>query len=143
MPQAVLSSILDSLGKSRMRSAPDPIRGRRLALQKIKLYRNKRWHQQRQTQQRMLDEGRAINQRLVGNPQRKPADPVPNSPSTSSRANKVSANALQLQQSLQWTDAEITRLQANLAAMQTARNVYAGALRTELNSRDRAPHGVA
>jgi hypothetical protein len=50
----------------------------------------------------------------------------------------MSEEALGQLQSLQFVDNEIVRLQVKVAAMQTARNAYAAALRSILENREKA-----
>jgi hypothetical protein len=140
MPPAVFSFIINQLGKSHARPACDPNQGRRLALEMTRLYRKKRWHQQRQSQQHMLFGGRAANQLLACRAQSTPASRRSHSQPTSpdkiepahGLTDRWSPRAIQLHQSLQWTDAEIFRLQTQLAAMHTARNACVRAFKSAL-----------
>lgn len=115
MPEAVFAAIAAQLQNSPHRLATDPAEGRRRALQITQQYRRKRWHQTPEIQQRLLVAGHAVNRQLSRAP------PIGQHP-----------EAQNIMRRIEQTDAEIVRLRQRLAAMQTARNAYAQALRAAL-----------
>lgn len=115
MPEALFAAIAAHLKSSPHRLATDPVQGRRRALQTAQQYHRKRWHQTPEIQQRLLAAGHAVNRQLA-------------------RAPLIGQHpeAQNIMRHIEQTDAEIVRLRQRLAAMQTARNAYAQALRAAL-----------
>lgn len=145
MPKAVFDSIADRFKNGPHRAASNPSQGRRMALQYVRTYRKKRWHQQPLMQQRMLAWGIAANRHLsqtthaVANSAghlliktEKSIMPIIKIDNVEYNTDNLSPEALQQIQMLKMTDAEIARLSTQLAIAQTARVAYANALKSSL-----------
>lgn len=147
MPKAAFDMITKRLKDSPYRLASTSERGRRQAILAVRTYRAKRWHQQLQMQQRLLSWGKAVN-RILSKTRQVIAHPAgqslikPKEPNLSTikidsieyNTDSLPLEALQQLQMLQATDAEISRLNNQLAIAQTARIAYANALKAALAS---------
>lgn len=98
--------------------ANTPEEGRLQALQHCGEYRDKRWHASHQQTARVLRHVANVNRHLAGD---KTYD-----------ADTLSADARAQIANIQFVDQELSRLQARLATLQTARSAYVSALQAAL-----------
>lgn len=142
MPQAVFERVRNALQDAGWGLADTPEQGRQQALQQCRTQRAKRWHQDAARPARIIHEARRINQQLVSRHHETRSQPQPNQETPMSHIkidnidydlDSLSAEAKAQLQSIQFVDQELARLQAQVAAMQTARNAYVSALKAALS----------
>jgi hypothetical protein len=141
MPQAVFERVRSALQKAEWVLAATPEQGRQRALRQCRAQRAKRWHQQPVWPARIILEARQVNQQLARWHQQSLAmqQPTPEKPmpiikidNIDYKLDSLSDEARAQLQSIQFVDQELARLQAQVAAMQTARNAYVNALKAAL-----------
>lgn len=131
-------AVLKNAGYRLPRSAE---RGRLLALQQCHAQRAKRWHLEPSRVSKVIHQARQLNLKLAHwcqptRPQHPPT--LENTMSTIKIDNveyaleSLSEEARAQLKNIQFVDQELARLQAQVAAMQTARNAYVGALKGAL-----------
>lgn len=141
MPQAVFERVRNALQDAGWGLADTPEQGRQQALQQCRTQRAKRWHQDAARPAKIIHEARRINRQLVSRYHETRSQPQP----TQERImpaikidnidydlDSLSEDAKAQLQSIQFVDQELARLQAQVAAMQTARNAYVNALKAAL-----------
>ena len=142
MPQAVFERVRNALQDAGWGLAATPEQGRQQALQQCRTQRAKRWHQDAARPAKIIHEARRINQQLVSRHHETRSQPQPNQETPMSHIkidnvdydlDSLSAEAKAQLQSIQFVDQELARLQAQVAAMQTARNAYVSALKAALS----------
>lgn len=157
MPLATFEHLQDGL-QARLQLPSDPEQGRLQALRCCQQYREARWHHSEQQSCRLIALLRDINQHLaawhsqiVSQPKQpvQPASAVLHSGSNQEPSHMTTLNFDGQEYSLeslsdeakaqlagiQFVDQELARLQAQVAALQTARNAYLQALKAALPSR--------
>lgn len=138
MPVALFEQIRSGLAEHGHRLPSDPEQGRRLALQRCRQFRAKRLHQQPGTVHQVIPTVQRLNRQLAqaSLAQRQPERPMPTLKIDNREydLDSLSEEAKAQLQSLQFVDQELARLQAQVAAMQTARNAYMNALKAALAS---------
>lgn len=143
MPTEVFERVCHALrdaGYALPRSADH---GRQLALQHCRQLRAKRWHREYKHIPHVIQQVQQINLHLACSQYQNPAgqhlsleQPMPTLTidNTNYDIDSLSADAKAQLQSIQFVDQEIARLQAQLAAMQTARNAYVDSLKAALTA---------
>lgn len=141
MPAALferLRNALQGAGFKIPRSAED---GRQQALQHCHQFRAKRWHRDPKLVAQVIEQAQRINLHLARSHHENPAPlhlsqektmPSLNIDNIDYDLDSLSAEAKAQLQSIQFVDQELVRLQAQVAAMQTARNAYVSALKAAL-----------
>lgn len=137
MPAALFEQIRSGLAEHGHRLPTDPEQGRRLALQHCRQYRAKRLHRQPRTVHQVIPAVQHLNRQLAhaSLAQRQLEKPMPTTIKIDNidyDLDSLSADAKAQLQSIQFVDQELARLQAQMAAMQTARNAYVSALKAAL-----------
>ncbi|AQV96387.1 hypothetical protein BJN34_21185 [Cupriavidus necator] len=148
MSEDLFKSIVRALENSRHKLARSPEHGRQLALRHCRQYRTKRWHRSSRHTANVIQVVQEINLRLAqwhhGSSRPTAVQPkhsaIPKEASMSTiridsqdyNLDNLSAEAKAQLQSIQFVDQELARLQAQTAAMQTARNAYVSALMAAL-----------
>ena len=136
MPHELFDWLRTALQEAPLTLPRSPEEGRQLALQRCGEYRRKRWHQNPRTDQKVAETVLKLNRRLARQAhfqQRK--DTAMSSiriDNIEYDLNTLSAEANAQLQSVQFVDQELARLQAQIAALQTARNAYVNALKAAL-----------
>ncbi|SFC17741.1 hypothetical protein SAMN05216344_110131 [Polaromonas sp. OV174] len=141
MPEALFEQICRTLKGAGHALPRSPDHGRTLALQQCRLQRSKRWYQEPARVEEVIEDAQQVNLRLarwhhatqIRNP------PLQDKPMPSIKIDNIdydldslSIEARAQLQSIQFVDQELARLQAQVAAMQTARNAYVNALKAAL-----------
>lgn len=141
MPQAVFERVRNALQDAGWGLADTPEQGRQQALQQCRTQRAKRWHQDAARPAKIIHEARRINQQLVNwhhetrslpQPTQERIMPAIKIDNVDYDLDSLSEDAKAQLQSIQFVDQELARLQARVAAMQTARNAYLNALKAAL-----------
>lgn len=141
MPLALFERARAVLQDAGHRPAPSPEQGRRMALQQCRQQRARRVHQQPQRVFQIIQEVQQINRHLAdrcavslphSSTPRDPAVPSIKIDNIDYDLDSLSAEARTQLQSIQFVDQELARLQAHVAALQTARNAYVRALKAAL-----------
>ena len=141
MPQALFERVRDALHKAGYPLAANPEQGRQKALQQCREQRGKRWHQEPKRMTAVIQEVQQLNLRLARWQRDRLSQPMPqkSAPMPSIKIDNIdsdleliSDDAKAQLQSIQFVDQELSRLQAQVAAMQTARNAYVNALKLAL-----------
>ncbi|GGK47199.1 DUF6447 family protein [Salinarimonas ramus] len=116
--------------------ARSPQEGRALALQACRVQRARRWHHAPEIVPRIARDAGRANEHLAADERRRAAEETPvqtiTIDGTEYRLADLGEDARAQLGMLQATDAEITRLETQLAIARTARNAYANALRAAL-----------
>lgn len=142
MPQAVFERVRDALQEAGLPLAASPEQGRQQALQQCREQRAKRWHQQPPRVTAVIQEVQQLNLRLarwqrdrLSQPLLQKSKPMPTIQidNIAYDLDSLSDDAKAQLQSIQFVDQELARLQAQMAAMQTARNAYVNALKLALS----------
>lgn len=137
MPQAVFASLRDVLIGKKYKVPADPESGRKLALANCRIYREKRWHRSVKKLDEITHVVNQLNHRHLAQ-FKLPSVPKDTNMTTITIDNKsydldqLSKEAKAQLSSLQFVDAELARLQAQTATLQTARMAYARALQAAL-----------
>ena len=141
IPEALFEQARRALKDSGYRLPRTPEHGRTLALQQCRVQRAKRWHLEPSRPAKIIHEARQINLQLVRwhqetlsiqqSTQKKPM-PTIKIDNIDYDLDSLSDEAKAQLQSIQFVDQELARLQAQVAAMQTARNAYVTALKATL-----------
>lgn len=138
MPQALFERVRDALQEAGFPLAASPEQGRQQALQQCREQRAKRWHQESKRVTAVIQEVQQVNLRLARWQRDRLSQPPPpqNTPMPTIQIDNIaydldslSDDAKAQLQSIQFVDQELARLQAQMAAMQTARNAYVNALK--------------
>lgn len=141
MPAALFEQVCRALRDAGYRLPRSPEHGRTLALQQSRQQRAKRWHLEPARPAKVIHEARKINLQLVRahqeslslqQPIQGEAMPTITIDNIDYELDSLSEEAKAQLQSIQFVDQELARLQARMAAMQTARNAYVGALKAAL-----------
>jgi len=115
----------------------DPEQGRRLALQHCGRFRAKRAHRQPSTVGQVIPAVQRINRQLAqwchAQTQQEKPMPTIKIDNIAYDLDQLSDEAKAQLASIQFVDQELVRLQAQVAAMQTARNAYVSALKAALS----------
>lgn len=145
MPATVFEQVRRALQGAGYQLAASPEQGRQLALQQCRTQRAKRWHQEPQRVAQVIRDAIKINLQLARWHHDNAPKDLPTSkghPMPSITIDKqtydldsLSQDAKANLQMLQATEAEIQRLNLQLAIAQTARMAYANALKAALPSR--------
>jgi hypothetical protein len=141
MPQALFERVRQALLETGYSPATTSEQGRQQALQQCREQRAKRWHQEPRRVASVIHEVERLNQRLT----RWQRDQLAQQPSPQSSPrptvqidniayglDSLSDDAKAQLRSIQSADQELARLQAQVAALQMARNAYANALKASL-----------
>lgn len=141
MPAALFERVcvaLQGAGHTLPRSSDH---GRKLALQHCRQQRAKRWHHEPGRVAHVIQDVTQVNRHLVRghreNFSEKPSEqdgsmPIIKIDNIDYDLDSLSDEARAQLQSIQFVDQELARLQAHVAALQTARNAYVSALRAAL-----------
>lgn len=141
MPQALFERVRHALQEAGYPLAATPEQGRQQALQQCREQRARRWHQEPKRVAAVTHEVQQVNLRLARWQRDRLSQPPPpqNTPMPTIQIDNIdydldslSDDAKAQLQSIQFVDQELARLQAQVAAMQTARNAYVSALRAAL-----------
>jgi hypothetical protein len=138
MPAAVFEQACVALHEAGYALPRSSEHGRQLALQHCRQYRAKRWHRDQALVPQVIQHVQRINRHLALARCRSPkslqekAMPSLTIDDVEYDLDSLSADARAQLQSIQFIDQELARLQAQMAAMQTARNAYFAALRAAL-----------
>lgn len=141
MPTALFEQVCRALRDAGCRLPRSPEHGRTLALQQCRQQRAKRWHLEPTRPAKVIHEARKINLQLVRAHQeylslqqatQGEAMPTITIDNIDYELDSLSEEAKAQLQSIQFVDQELARLQALMAAMQTARNAYVNALKAAL-----------
>lgn len=141
MPAALFEQVCRALKDAGCRLPRSPEHGRTLALQQCRQQRAKRWHLEPARPAKVIHEAQKINRQLVRAHQeylslqqstQGEAMPTITIDNIDYELDSLSEEAKAQLQSIQFVDQELARLQARMAAMQTARNAYVGALKAAL-----------
>lgn len=136
MPQELFDWMRTALQKTPLTLPSSPKEGRQLALQRCEDYRHKRWHQNPATEQKITETVSKLNRRLARQAHfQQKKDTAMSSiriDNIEYDLNTLSAEANAQLQSVQFVDQELARLQAQIAALQTARHAYVNALKAAL-----------
>lgn len=141
MPAALFEQACRALRDAGYRVPRSPEHGRTFALQQCRQQRAKRWHQEPARPAQVIHEAYKVNQQLVRS--YRESLPIPQSTqgevmptiridNIDYELGSLSEEARAQLQSIQFVDQELARLQARMAAMQTARNAYVNALKAAL-----------
>lgn len=141
MPAALFEQACRALRDAGYRVPRSPEHGRTFALQQCRQQRAKRWHQEPARPAQVIHEAYKVNQQLVRS--HRESLPIPQSTqgevmptiridNIDYELGSLSEEARAQLQSIQFVDQELARLQARMAAMQTARNAYVNALKAAL-----------
>jgi hypothetical protein len=145
MPSALFEQACVTLKEVGYRLPRSPEHGRTLARQQCRTQRAKRWHLEPGRLAKVIHEVRHVNRRLVRcrqeslsvqQPTQEKIMPTIKVDNIDYDLDSLSDDAKAQLQSIQFVDQELTRLQAQLAAMQTARNAYVAALKAALPAGD-------
>lgn len=139
MPWAVFESLRERL-QTLLQLPADPEQGRLLALSYCQQYREARWHHSEQQSCRLIAVMRAINQHLATWHNQQDSQPnqelshmtTLNFDGQEYSLESLSDEAKAQLAGIQFVDQELARLQAQAAALQTARNAYLQALKSAL-----------
>jgi hypothetical protein len=151
MPTGLFDSMTDALRGRKLTLAASPEAGRTQALRLCRDYRAKRWHQSPAQTAKAIRAVQQANLRLAQwhhSTSRAPA-PQPNTAplqdtqpmptltidNNTYELDSLSPEAKAQLQSIQFVDQELARLQAHVAALQTARHAYVNALKAALPAR--------
>jgi hypothetical protein len=148
MPEAAFDAVARGLQGRKLKLASSAEAGRAQALRLCREYRAKRWHQSQAQTTRIVLAVQQANLRLAQwhasgslaflpqpntatftNPHPMPTIKIDN---IDHDLDTLSQDAKAQLQSIQFVDQELARLQAQMAAMQTARNAYVSALKAAL-----------
>lgn len=141
MPLALFEQACRALKDSGYRLPRNPEHGRTLALQQCRQQRAKRWHLAPGEVPKVIHEAYQVNQQLMRLHQESVPlqQPIQAKTMTTIKIDNIdydldslSDDAKAQLQSIQFVDQELARLQAQVAAMQTARNAYVTALKAAL-----------
>ncbi|MDP2125778.1 MAG: DUF6447 family protein [Pseudohongiella sp.] len=141
MPQAVFERVRRALQDTRWVLSATPEQGRQQALQQCTMQRAKRWHQEPARPAKIIRDVWRINQQLVRSHQQTVLKLQSTQEKTMTTIkidnidyefDSLSDEAKAQLQNVQFVDQELARLQAQQAAMQTARNAYLSALKAAL-----------
>lgn len=136
MPAALFQQLRSALAGHGHRLPADPEQGRRLALQHCRRFRAKRAHRQPSTVSQVIPAVQRINRQLAqwchAQTQQEKPMPTIKIDNIDYDLDSLSAEAKAQLQSIQFVDQELAKLQMQVAAMQTARAVYASALKAAL-----------
>lgn len=136
MPDALFECVRAALSRGPHKLASDVKQGRQLALQKCLQYRAKRWHQVPLQTKKAIASAQRINLDLARvrykDSQKENLMPTLTIDNVAYDLESLSAEAQAHLSSIQFVDHELARLQSQVAAMQTARNVYVQALKAAL-----------
>ncbi len=141
MPAALFEQACRALREAGYRVPRSPEHGRTLALQQCRQQRAKRWHLEPARPAQVTHEVCKANLQLVRS--HRESLPIPQSTqgevmptiridNIDYELGSLSEQARAQLQSIQFVDQELARLQARMAAMQTARNAYVRALKAAL-----------
>lgn len=136
MPAALFQQLRSALAGHGHRLPADPEQGRRMALQHCRHFRSKRAHRQPSTVSQVIPAVQRTNRQLAQwchaqTQQEKPMSTI-KIDNIDYDLDTLSDDAKAQLQSIQFVDQELARLQAQVAAMQTARMAYANALKAAL-----------
>lgn len=136
MPAAVFEQVCRSLQGAGHWLPSSPEHGRTLALQQCRQQRAKRWHLDPRRPNQVIQDAQRVNLHLarwhhqqLSQEKTMPSIKIDN---IDYDLDSLSDDAKAQLQSIQFVEQELVRLQAQVAAMQTARNAYASALRAAL-----------
>lgn len=148
MPAAVFDAVACALQGRKLKLADSAEEGRVQALRLCRDYRAKRWHRSQEQTVKIIQAVQQANVRLaqwhasggralLPRPStvtlaNTPAMPTIHIDNVDYDLDSLSQDAKAQLQSIQFVDQELARLQAQMAAMQTARNAYVNALRAAL-----------
>ncbi|MCD2517678.1 DUF6447 family protein [Massilia sp. G4R7] len=138
MPQEVFERVRQALQGSGQVLAPDPAQGRQLALAQCRRQRGAGAHRSPAAHEAVIREAQAVNQALGmrTNPSNQTSTENPMSTikidAIDYPLDSLSPEARAQLQSIQFVDAELARMQAHMAALQTARAAYVAALKAAL-----------
>ncbi len=135
MPQAVFERVRNALEKTGLTLATTPKQGRQQALQQCREQRAKRWHLHHSWPAQVTYDVQRVNLQLVHackQPLQDRKVPTIKIDNIDYDLEHLSDDARAQLQSIQFVDQELARLQAQVAAMQTARNAYLSALKAAL-----------
>lgn len=136
MPQEVFDAARSALRGLGYNLPADPETGRKLAIANCRLYRKKRWHRSieklREVTPAVMKVNRHLAQFKLISVSKDTIMPTITIDNKSYDLDSLSNDAKAQLASLQFVDAELARLQAQAAALQTARNTYAKALQAAL-----------
>lgn len=136
MPQSVFELACQALRHAGHKLPSSPEHGRALALQQCRQQRAKRWHLDPRRPNRVILDARQVNLHLARWHQQhihqEKTMPTLKIDNIEYDLDTLSDEAKAQLQSIQFVDQELARLQAQVAAMQTARNAYVNALKAAL-----------
>lgn len=141
MPLAVFENVHTVLKDAGHVLAATPEQGRQQALQQCREQRARRWHLDPSRPNQLIQDVRLINLHLARwhhetfssrHPAQETPMPTIRIDNIDYDLDSLSAEAKAQLQSIQFVDQELARLQAQVAAMQTARMAYANALKAAL-----------
>ncbi len=136
LPQALFEQACRALKDAGHKLPRNPAHGQRLALQQCHQQREKRWHLDPSRPNLIVQDAGRVNLRFArwhnANPSQENPMPTIQIDNIAYNLDSLSVDAKAQLQSIQFVDQEIARLQAQLAAMQTARNAYVSALKAAL-----------
>lgn len=136
MPQALFDRVREALQGSGQALPASPEQGRKEAL--AQCARARRAHTAPGVVTKVIHDVQALNQTLIAGTTPPPSTPVPTTTThmqairindTEYALDSLSSEAQAQLKAIQFVDAELARLQAHVAALQTARNAYLGALK--------------
>lgn len=136
MPQSVFEQACQALRHAGYKLPSSPEHGRALALQQCRQQRAKRWHLDPRRPNLVIHDTQRVNRHLARwhhqhIHQKKPM-PTIKIDNIDYDLDTLSDDAKAQLASIQFVDQELARLQAQVAAMQTARNAYLSALKAAL-----------
>lgn len=136
MPPALFERVRQALHGAGHALAATPAQGRQQALQQCRQQRARRWHLDRSRRAQVMQDVQRVNLQLAHWCQQHPVQEQ-NMPTITIDHIEYDLDTLPEEakaqlQSIQFVDQELARLQARVAAMQTARNAYVSALRAAL-----------
>jgi len=136
MPQALFERTCHALQQAGYTLPATPEQGRQKALQQCREQRAKRWHLDTRRPKLVIHDTQRVNWHLMRwhhhNMHQEKATPTININNIEYRIDSLSEEATVQLQNIQLVDQELTRLQLQVAAMQTARHAYVDALKAAL-----------
>ena len=141
MPEGLFERIRRGLQESGYKLPQTPEHGRTLAMQNCRQQRAKRWHLEAGRVGRVIQEVMQVNQLLArrhqatltrNRPSQEKPMPIIKIDNVEYDFDTLSDDAKARLASIQFVDQELVRLQAQVAAMQNARNAYVKALKAAL-----------
>ncbi len=136
LPPDVFEQVCRALQHAGHKTPGSPQQGRALALQQCRQQRARRWHLEPHRPHQVIQDAQRVNRHLARWHRQylHQESPMPSITidNTAYDLDSLSADARVQLQSIQFVDQELARLQAQVAAMQTARMAYVNALKAAL-----------